>query len=140
MSKRPDARFEKDAAQSPNGTRPCRLCGLPVKDAAQSPHENLTDAAATWIEADAAGKGAPSSAVLVWDFHEAPEALRALSDDGGDEDTLCLVPPEKITHYGPQRGVYERIVDRLGGACGGPSTFRVPTLLGEFHVLIFAHG
>lgn len=33
-------------------------------------------------------------AIQVWEFYDAPEHLRALSDNGGDEDWLALVPLE----------------------------------------------
>jgi hypothetical protein len=31
--------------------------------------------------------------IKVWPFHHAPPELQALSDNGGDEDWLALVPP-----------------------------------------------
>jgi hypothetical protein len=34
--------------------------------------------------------------IRVWPFHDAPEALRALSDHGGDEDWLALIPAELV--------------------------------------------
>ena len=31
--------------------------------------------------------------IKVWAFYDAPEAFRALSEHGGDEDWLALIPP-----------------------------------------------
>lgn len=31
--------------------------------------------------------------IRVWEFHEAPELFRSLSNNGGDEDWLALLPP-----------------------------------------------
>lgn len=31
--------------------------------------------------------------IQVWKFHDAPEELRSLSEHGGDEDWLALIPP-----------------------------------------------
>lgn len=33
-----------------------------------------------------------SDPILVWRFHDAPEEYRKLSEHGGDEDWLALVP------------------------------------------------
>lgn len=30
--------------------------------------------------------------IMVWEFHEAPKELRALSEHGGDEDWLAEIP------------------------------------------------
>lgn len=41
--------------------------------------------------------------IRVWEFHDAPEELRKLSTNGGDEDWLVLIPAslkEKILQYG----------------------------------------
>lgn len=40
-----------------------------------------------------------SRAILVWAFEDAPEELRALSNNGGDEDWLALVPMDYGTDY-----------------------------------------
>lgn len=32
------------------------------------------------------------NAIIIWEFHDAPEELRDLSRAGGDEDWLALVP------------------------------------------------
>lgn len=56
--------------------------------------------------------------ILVWEFEDAPEEYKALSDHGGDEDWLALVPAsykdiwigwlESETRFGSSRvGVYE---------------------------------
>ena len=34
-----------------------------------------------------------SEPIRVWAFHDAPEALRSLSHNGGDEDWLAVKPP-----------------------------------------------
>lgn len=34
--------------------------------------------------------------IKVWAFHDAPAEYRALSDNGGDEDYLVLIPKEWI--------------------------------------------
>lgn len=31
--------------------------------------------------------------IMVWKFHDAPKELQSLSNHGGDEDWLALVPP-----------------------------------------------
>ncbi len=36
--------------------------------------------------------------IQVWDYHQAPEELK-LSDNGGDEDWLALVPPGYECRY-----------------------------------------
>lgn len=41
---------------------------------------------------------APKNALVTWSFHEAPEAFRALSPHGGDEDWLTWAPPG-FPHY-----------------------------------------
>lgn len=40
-------------------------------------------------------------AAVVWRFHDAPESLRALSENGGDEDWLALVPPHLASDWIP---------------------------------------
>ena len=39
--------------------------------------------------------------IRVWPFYEAPEELQALSEHGGDEDWLALVPPTLISEWLP---------------------------------------
>lgn len=39
--------------------------------------------------------------IRVWPFYEAPEELRALSEHGGDEDWLALVPEPLAGAYLP---------------------------------------
>jgi hypothetical protein len=36
-----------------------------------------------------------TKAILVWSFYDAPKTLQELSDHGGDETWLALIPPEK---------------------------------------------
>ncbi len=38
--------------------------------------------------------------ILVWSFYDAPEKYQALSNHGGDEDWVALVP-KGYTHYIP---------------------------------------
>lgn len=33
-------------------------------------------------------------AILVWEFDDAPERFRRLSEHGGDEDWVALIPPD----------------------------------------------
>jgi hypothetical protein len=37
--------------------------------------------------------------IRVWRFEDAPEELQALSDNGGDEDWLALIPPKLADEY-----------------------------------------
>lgn len=39
--------------------------------------------------------------IKVWPFHDAPKPLQELSEHGGDEDWLALVPPPLKDHYIP---------------------------------------
>lgn len=34
--------------------------------------------------------------MLIWDFYDAPEPLQALSENGGDEDWLVVVPKQYV--------------------------------------------
>ena len=43
----------------------------------------------------------PDSSVRIWRWREAPGELRFLSDHGGDEDWVCLVPKEMVDDYLP---------------------------------------
>lgn len=58
--------------------------------------------------------------IRVWSFYDAPEALRALSTHGGDEDWLALVPPHLSDEWigwldsGTQFGCCEVDETRLG--------------------------
>lgn len=47
------------------------------------------------IVQEAYGVSLHLNAIIVWPFHDAPEALQSLSHshNGGDEDWLALVPP-----------------------------------------------
>lgn len=55
------------------------------------------------------GVDTPKNTILVWPFWDAPEFLRKLSENGGDEDGICWIPAgverpwwiEKLwIHYG----------------------------------------
>ena len=37
--------------------------------------------------------------INVWKFKDAPEELRNLSDHGGDEDWLAIIPPQMTNKY-----------------------------------------
>jgi hypothetical protein len=37
--------------------------------------------------------------IVIWRFEDAPEELQALSDHGGDEDWVALVPPNLKDEY-----------------------------------------
>lgn len=39
--------------------------------------------------------------IQIWPFKEAPENLRALSQHGGDEDWLALIPPNLAEEWIP---------------------------------------
>lgn len=38
-------------------------------------------------------------AIKVWRFDDAPQELQDLSDHGGDEDWLALIPPHLTEHW-----------------------------------------
>lgn len=55
---------------------------------------NLTSAVVNALAVvQAAVDEADPKAVRVWRFDEAPEVLRTLSQNGGDEDWLAVLPP-----------------------------------------------
>lgn len=71
-------------------------------------------------------------AALVWDFHAAPDYLRALSDNGGDEDWIAVLPAaHPALRYGGARWV-----DALSN--GEPQRVDLPDL--HLVVLIGSHG
>lgn len=43
----------------------------------------------------------PPKHIRVWSFYDAPEELRNLSNHGGDEDWLALIPPSLADSYIP---------------------------------------
>lgn len=51
--------------------------------------------------ASAATEGYAGNArpILVWPFHDAPEKLRDLSTNGGDEDWIAVIPPHFSDRY-----------------------------------------
>lgn len=65
--------------------------------------------------------------ISVWEFTAAPEELRRLSINGGDEDWLALVP-------GPMAGLYMPWLDSLGCCCVDEHRF------GDFVVYIGSHA
>jgi hypothetical protein len=71
-------------------------------------------------------------AALVWDFHAAPDYLRALSDNGGDEDWIAVLP---VAHPALRYGG-ARWVDAL--SLVDPQRIELPAL--HLVVLIGAHG
>lgn len=40
------------------------------------------------------GKDWDKKSIRIWSFKDAPEELRALSENGGDEDWIALIPDE----------------------------------------------
>jgi hypothetical protein len=48
----------------------------------------------------------PAIPIMVWPFHEAPPALRALSRNGGDEDWLALLPDDDVPQWMDEGGPY----------------------------------
>ena len=41
------------------------------------------------------------SPILVWRFHQAPEEIKDLANQGGDEDWIALVPPDMAEAWLP---------------------------------------
>lgn len=74
-----------------------------------------------------------SHAALVWPFDDAPAELRALSENGGDEDWLVLWPPGSVG----ARGEYVAWHDRLGPSTPDPDEYWLPC---GAVVLISAHA
>lgn len=93
----------------------------------------MSTEARTYLESFVNILGNDFNAVLCWDFHKAPQCFRDLSDHGGDEDFLVIVPPKVKDTY-----LHSRLHDNL--MCASPSTHPVETSFGEFNVLIFAHA
>lgn len=38
--------------------------------------------------------------IKIWPWEDAPEELKKLSGHGGDEDFVCVIPPEHLNHPG----------------------------------------
>lgn len=49
--------------------------------------------------ADVSALAREQSAIVVWRFHDAPRVFRDLSDHGGDEDWLAVVPASMAGEY-----------------------------------------
>lgn len=73
--------------------------------------------------------------IKVWAFHEAPEELRALSEHGGDEDWLAIVPPYFYKGW-RNPPVW---LERGSFGCAGIDKHNHPTLPG-WKVYIGAHA
>lgn len=58
--------------------------------------------------------------ITVWRFCEAPEELRKLSTNGGDEDWLAVLPPTMASDYIPW-------IESSGFGCAGVYTHNHPT-------------
>jgi len=69
--------------------------------------------------------------IRVWRFCDAPEELRNLSTNGGDEDWLALIPPKLVGEYIPWIGA------EFG--CSGIDKYEHPELPG-FVVKIGSHA
>lgn len=91
--------------------------------------------AKTYLETLMNTLGNDFHAVLAWNFQSAPECFRDLSDHGGDEDFVVVIPPGITNTY-----LHDRLHDNLNGMCESPSTHVVGTTFGEFLVLIYAHA
>lgn len=72
-------------------------------------------------------------ALILWAFRDAPEELRALSEHGGDEDWLLLIPPKHADGYFP----WAEDCGWMG--CAGVDEYAHPTLEG-WRVRIGAHS
>ncbi len=57
--------------------------------------DGLAEAAAQYAGGIPRQEPSPQ-AIIVWRFHEAPTAFRALSRNGGDEDWLALLPGDDV--------------------------------------------
>lgn len=72
-----------------------------------------------------------AQAITVWNWHDAPEDLRALSEHGGGETWVALVP----AHYA--REYHLGFLDRIDGSTA-PQVEDHPSLQG-YEVWIGAH-
>lgn len=110
----------------------CRYCSVHVPNTGDlcathsAERERLVDAAMVYISS----LGGPShECISLYPWDKTPEALRALSDHGGDEDWLAALPPGI-----PYSECYW--LD-LMGVCGEPSEYK---LRDGWVVLIGAHA
>lgn len=71
--------------------------------------------------------------IRVWRFNDAPDELKALSNHGGDEDWLALVPPLLVDEYIPW------IEESCGFGRCCVSVHTHPELSG-YHIRIGAHA
>lgn len=68
-----------------------------------------------------------NNVILVWNFEDAPEALRKLSHHGGDEDGICWIPA----------GVYKPYwIEKLWNIFGEPDYVNFT----DGQVVIWAHA
>lgn len=72
-----------------------------------------------------------SEPIKIWRFRDAPEEYRELSEHGGDEDFVMLVPSALVDEF-----LIDRVVDL--GLLGCSSTDKYERL--EGHVFIGAHS
>ena len=77
--------------------------------------------------------------ILVWEFHNAPEVLQKLSDNGGDEDWLAVCPPR----FTENRNRFTVIPDWMtygeNFGCADVSEYKHPTKPG-YVVVIGSHA
>lgn len=57
--------------------------------------------------------------ISVWEFDKAPQEYKNLSQNGGDEDWVVLIPKADQTHY------YIPWLDRID-SCNEPQEFTLP--------------
>lgn len=106
--------FAQEVAQAERGEFICMQCGLLVNGIGQP------------------GEFYGMKHAQVWRFDDAPEELRALSDNGGDEDWLAVVP-DGFCDYGIP--FWMQAMD----SCREPQDIPHPTKDG-FRVIIGSHA
>jgi hypothetical protein len=87
--------------------------------------ENVTDKSTELL--CPLGVDTPTEAILVWEFYSAPEFMRKLSDNGGDEDGICWIPTGYEKPYW---------IDRLWDVFGGPQAIQFK----DGMLVIWAHS
>jgi len=75
--------------------------------------------------------------IRIWRFHDAPADLRALSNNGGDEDWLAVIPPS-IFHADEDDWIGWMEAGHSFGCCD-VSRYEHPTLAG-YQVRIGSHA